>query len=89
MGLTICEGTETAIAILMSGLSPVWACGGAGNLASFPVFGGIEALTVAADTGVAGQSAADAVAARWAAAGREVAIVTPPADDWADREQAA
>ena len=85
MGLVICEGAETGISILMAGLAPVWALGGAGNLAALPVLGGIEALTVAADADEAGQKAAEATAERWRAAGREVAIVTPPAGDWADR----
>lgn len=82
-GLTICEGPETAIAVEMSGQSPVWALCGAGNLAGFPMLRGIEALTIAADTGAAGQTAAREVAARWRAAGRETRIVSPPIDDWA------
>jgi Toprim domain len=85
MGLTICEGIETGIAILMSGLAPVWALGGAGNLGAFPVAGGIECLTIAADVGEAGQAAAEKTAKRWHQAGRKVTIVTPPADDWAAR----
>ena len=40
-GLTICEGPETGIALLMAGLSPVWACGGAGLLRWLPVLGGL------------------------------------------------
>jgi hypothetical protein len=31
-GLTICEGVETGIGLLMAGLAPLWSCGGAGNL---------------------------------------------------------
>ena len=31
MGLTVCEGVETGLAIYQSGLWPVWACGGAGR----------------------------------------------------------
>jgi hypothetical protein len=83
MGLVICEGTETGIAILMTGLAPVWALGGAGNLGTFPVLGGIECLTIAADAGPAGQFNARKTADRWRAAGREVLAVTPPHDDWA------
>jgi hypothetical protein len=82
-GLTICEGTETGVALLMAGLAPVWACGGAGNLAAFPVLGGIEALTIGADTGKVGQNAAAAVAARWQEAARAAVIIAPPAGDWA------
>ena len=86
-GLTICEGTETGIAILMAGLAPVWACGGL--LGSFPVIGGIEALTIAADADEPGERKAAAVAVRWRQAGRETVIVSPPAGDWANREVAA
>jgi hypothetical protein len=88
-GLTLCEGVETALGLLMAGLAPVWASGGAGNLAAFPVLGGIEALTVAADADEPGRQAAAAVAARWRQAGREVAIIAPPAGDWAQPRSAA
>jgi hypothetical protein len=84
MGLVICEGPETGIALFQREVKPVWACGGAGNLASFPVLGGIECLTVAADPGAVGQGAAEQVAARWREAGREVEIITPPSGDWAE-----
>ena len=83
-GLTVCEGTETGVALLMADLAPVWCCGGAGNLSAFPLLGGIEALTIAADADEPGQKAAEAVAARWREAGREVVIVAPPTGDWAD-----
>jgi putative DNA primase/helicase len=85
MGLVVCEGVETGIAIYHSGLRPLWACGGAGNLAKFPVLGGIECLTIAADADEAGQRAAEACAARWRKAGREVTIAAPPTGDWAER----
>lgn len=84
LGLTVCEGPETGIALVMAELTPVWALGGAGNLASFPVLDGIECLTVAADTGDAGQKAAAAVCTRWREAGREAVAITPPRGDWAD-----
>jgi hypothetical protein len=89
MGLVIAEGVETGLALLMDDLAPVWALGGAGNVAAFSVLGGIEALTIAADTGPAGQRAANAVAARWQAAGREITIITPRRDDWAAARKAA
>jgi DNA primase len=90
-GLVICEGAETGIALLMADLAPVWACGGSTFLASFPLIGGIEALTIAADADAnkAGQRAAAAVATRWREAGRETAIIAPPAGDWADSRKAA
>jgi hypothetical protein len=84
MGLVVCEGVETGIAVYQSGLRPVWSCGGAGNLAAFPVLGGIEALTIGADADEAGRQAAETCAARWREAGREAVIVAPPAGDWAD-----
>jgi hypothetical protein len=87
-GLTICEGTETGIAILAKELAPVWACGGAVFLRSFPVLAGIECLTIAADPDATGQRAAEAVATRWRKAGRETAIIAPPAGDWADPRSA-
>ena len=83
-GLTVCEGTETGVSLLMANLAPVWCCGGAGNLSAFPLLGGIEALTIAADADEPGQKAAEAVAARWRKAEREAVIVAPPTGDWAD-----
>jgi hypothetical protein len=83
-GLILCEGVETGIALLQSEMRPVWACGGAGTLATLPVLGGIEALTIAADADEPGQRAAEALAERWRQAGREVSIVAPPAGDWAE-----
>jgi hypothetical protein len=85
MGLILCEGVETGISLCQQGVRPVWACGAAGTLAKFPVLGGIEALTIAADADVPGQRAAAELAARWRNAGCEVRIVPPEAGDWADR----
>ena len=82
-GLILCEGVETGIAIYQSGLRPIWACGGAGTLATFPVLGGISALTIAADADEPGQRAAKALAERWRLTGPETFIVAPPAGDWA------
>jgi hypothetical protein len=83
-GLTICEGVETGIRLLMVDLAPVWCCGGAGNLARFPVFGGIQCLTVAADADDAGRRAAATVAERWRVAERQAVVIAPPVGDWAD-----
>jgi putative DNA primase/helicase len=82
-GLILCEGVETGIAIYQSGLRPIWACGGAGTLATFPVLGGISALTIAADADEPGQRAAKALTERWRQARHETFIVAPPAGDWA------
>ena len=79
MGLGIAEGIETGLS-LAHAFAPVWAAIDAGNLASLPVLGGVESLLIAADNDEsgAGQRAADALAQRWAGAGREAAIVLPP-----------
>jgi hypothetical protein len=84
MGLVLCEGVETGIALFQREVRPVWACGAAGTLPKFPLLGGIESLTIAADADSAGQRAADELARRWREAGREVRIVPPVAGDWAD-----
>lgn len=76
MGLAISEGVETGLAAILGGL-PIWACLDAGNMADFPVLGGIESLTVVADHDKAGIAASEAVASRWANAGREVRIILP------------
>jgi putative DNA primase/helicase len=47
LGLTIGEGIETCLAAARAGLTPVWSCLSAGNLARFPVLPGLEGLTVA------------------------------------------
>jgi hypothetical protein len=84
-GLVLCEGVETGIACHQAELRPIWACGAAGTISTFPGLGGIEALTIAADADPVGKKAAGRLADRWRQADREVAIVTPPAGDWADR----
>jgi putative DNA primase/helicase len=76
-GLGIAEGIETALS-LAHAYQPAWACIDAGNLATFPVLGGIESLLIAADHDEAGISAAEQCGQRWANAGREVAIAMPP-----------
>jgi hypothetical protein len=82
-GLILCEGPETGIVLFQQEMRPIWACGGAGTLAKFPLLGGVETLTIAADTGLAGQQAAETLAQRWREADREVFIIVPPVDDWA------
>ena len=77
LGLGIAEGVESALS-LAHAHTPVWACIDAANLADFQPLPGIECLTIAADHDAAGIAAANACAARWAAAGRAVYIVTPP-----------
>ena len=79
MGLGIAEGIETALAVMQGfGWRPVWAAASAGAIRSFPALPAIEALTIFADPDGAGMDAAEACAARWAAAGRDVRITAPP-----------
>jgi hypothetical protein len=73
-GLGICEGIEDALALIVSGWSPVWAVTCAGALSRFPVPSEIQALTIVSDADVAGLTAAETCAARWREAGREVKI---------------
>jgi putative DNA primase/helicase len=85
MGLAIGEGIESTLAgAILTGRLPAWAALDAGQLADFPVLGGIECLTVFVDNDLSrtGQVAADRCAARWAAAGVQVDLLTPrhPAD---------
>ncbi|WP_394891094.1 toprim domain-containing protein [Mesorhizobium sp. AaZ16] len=82
-GLGIAEGIETALA---TGYAPVWACLSAGTMRDFPVLGGIEALTIFADSDRTGIEAANDCGRRWHEAGREVTIAEPiePGADFAD-----
>lgn len=85
-GLGLAEGIETALAVVAGGWSPVWSAIDAGNLAALPVLPGIESLTVFADHDDAGIKGADALVARWRAAGREARVIPAPkaGTDWAD-----
>jgi hypothetical protein len=77
--LTIGEGVETALAAMILGFAPAWACGDAGGIRDFAVLAGIECLTIAVDrdkTGT-GQQAAVECSARWTNSGREVFRVIP------------
>lgn len=75
-GLAIAEGIETALCAAHVH-QPIWAAIDAGNMASFPVFAGVDALTIFADHDDAGRRAARECAHRWAHAGREVFLITP------------
>jgi len=79
LGLHVGEGLETCLSALLMGFSPVWALGSAGAIGTFPVLGGIEAITVLGeiDDGGANHRAAQTCAARWTEAGRETLIVEP------------
>lgn len=77
-GLAIAEGIETALA-LAHAFTPAWSVIDAGNMAALPVLQ-IDSLLIAADHDPAGIKAAQACAQRWAGAGREVSIATPPGE---------
>jgi hypothetical protein len=84
-GLCLAEGVETALyaatRIVVRGtfLRPIWAAGSAGNMETFPVLPGIDALTLLVDNDESGtgQKAARACADRWGRAEREVILRTP------------
>jgi hypothetical protein len=78
LGLGVCEGIETGLAILAARWRPVWACGSLGSLREFPVLSGIECLTIFADPKENEVAGARACAARWEAEGREARVYVPP-----------
>jgi hypothetical protein len=80
-GLHLAEGITSALGAAMLGLVPIWAAGGTGNIRTFPVLAGIDALTITADHDAsgAGQEAANECFARWSDAGREAFIILPDA----------
>src|SRR5262245_2612321 len=90
-GLGIAEGIETALTIICAGWQPVWACGSAGAIQSFPILSGIESLTIFADGDRAGIAAAQVCQVRWHNAGLECRILAPPDEgaDWNDIVRAA
>ncbi len=90
LGLGICEGIESGLAVMAAGWRPIWAAGSLGALIAFPVLDGIECLTVFADPKPHEIAGARACAARWAAAGREAVVRIPQAGgDWNDLLRAA
>ena len=76
LGLGVCEGIETSLS-LAHAFTPVWSLVDAGNLASFPVLPGIEALSIGADNDPVGMKAARKCARDWTRAGKLVRIVIP------------
>jgi hypothetical protein len=88
LGIGICEGLETGLAVRAKGWRPLWAVGSKGAVRAFPTLAGIEALTIFADhdASVGGQAAARECARHWAAEGREALVRTPRTvgADWLD-----
>ncbi|HEY2418379.1 MAG TPA: toprim domain-containing protein [Steroidobacteraceae bacterium] len=74
--LAVGEGIETMLCAAHV-CTPVWSCIDAGNLACFPVLGGIESLTIFADNDHEGLKAAHTLRQRWLEAGREVHLKIP------------
>jgi hypothetical protein len=74
LGIGITEGVEDGLAVLLSGWVPIWAATSANALAKFPIFHGIESLTVFADADSVGLEAAQVCVDRWLVAGREARI---------------
>jgi len=86
--LGIAEGIETALA---TGFRPIWACLSASIMKGFPVLAHVDHLAVFADHDKAGVEAANAVGARWHAAGSRVSLTMPEqlGADFADIVQEA
>lgn len=79
-GLSIGEGLESSISgYVLFGGPPIWAGLDAGNLGSFPVLAGVEALTIFSDNDAnqTGQGHAEDCFARWEEALREVTLHVP------------
>ena len=76
-GLGLVEGLEDGLSVLLSGWAPVWCATSAGAVERFPVLGGIEAITIFADTDAPGMKAARACVERWTLAGREARLSHP------------
>ncbi len=77
LGLVLSEGVETALSARQFGYAPGWAAGSAGGIKNFPVLGGVEGLTLAAEEDNSGANALaiEASRDRWHAAGRDVLVL--------------
>jgi hypothetical protein len=76
-GLNIAEGLEDALALMLSGCTPVWACCDKNGVQNFPILSHINRLTIFSDRG-AGEAEAEVCAQRWREAGRKAVVVLPP-----------
>jgi len=86
LGLTIGEGVETCLAARQMGFVPVWATGSADAIRVFPVFPGINGLTLLAETDKTGANAKAIreCAARWHEARSEALVIDPGDGDCND-----
>jgi hypothetical protein len=75
-GLHLAEGLETALDAMARGFRPIWSTGSTALMAKFPVLAGVDCLTIFADNdrNETGLIAANEVAGRWLAAGRETHV---------------
>jgi putative DNA primase/helicase len=91
IGLGIAEGIETALTAFSADWRPIWACGAAGAISTFPVLSGIDELTIFGDADPAGITAARTCQGRWAQADKLCTILLPQTDgnDWNDLARAA
>jgi hypothetical protein len=74
--LHVCEGVETALALLVRGVRPIWALGSAGEMENLPVLSYARRLVVWADNDKSGRGleAAKQLATRWRTAGKAAVI---------------
>ncbi len=75
--LSVTEGVETGLSVLLSCCGSVWSLGSAGAIERLPVLPGMERLTIWADHDPVGLNAARACGRRWAQAGVEVIVRYP------------
>lgn len=76
----VAEGIETALSVMQLGWTgPVWAAASANGIRTMPLLP-YCAVTVFADPGHEGETAALELATRWAASGNPAEIQTPPGD---------
>lgn len=90
--LFVCEGCETALALLRDGYRVVWALGDAGHIRALPVLFGVGCLVICADNDLPGISAAEACALRWNASTHQSAVIRKrpiEGEDFADGQTTA
>lgn len=80
--LAVCEGIETALALVALGWPNVWALGSAGAVGMFSPLFNVAHLTVAADNDRAGREAADRCRANWIDAGWAATGIKPEHEGW-------
>ena len=84
--LALTEGIETALAVLEATDMPAWSCVSSSGLAAVEMPEVVKYVEIWADNDTAGVKAADNLARRLYAEGREVSVLIPPISgtDWLD-----